>query len=317
MISFVCPVYNEQDSLVEFFLSLRTVVSQLDEPDCAQWEVIFVNDGSTDATCRIVDDIIADDASDVVKQIVLARNYGKEVALSAGLQAACGDAVLMLDSDGQHPVDLIPEFIAKWRNGAQSVVGIRRSNRKTGRGKKLFSKAWGKMQKKIFEDKMPEGMTDFCLLDREVVNAVNGITEHGRMMRSLVNLVGFDKAFIEFDALERIGGTPTYTFKKLYNLTLNSITSLSTWPLTFILHFGILVSVVSFLVDLFVVVEKYLLHDPFDWDLSGAAIVAVSVVVLVGIVFIVLGVLGLYISKITKEVQGRPLFIINKRKSTL
>ncbi|GHT82997.1 glycosyl transferase [Actinomycetota bacterium] len=310
ILSIVIPVYNEEVCILPFFDSLRKSVV-----DIENYEIIYVNDGSSDGSLELLQQLAHDYSN--VKVVALAKNFGKEAALTAGIDTAQGDAILTIDSDGEHRVELIPEFYQEWKNGAQVVIGIRKNLSKVGVLKRITSKVWGWVSSSIMEGKMPSGLTDFCLIDREVADALESMSEKERMVRALIHWVGFNRKFIEFNASTRIGGTPSYNFKKLYKLSIDSITSMSTFPLLLIMHFGLLMSFISFLLDAFLITEKYFIRDPFEWDISGAAIISVSVVFLVGIILSAQGILGLYISKINTETKNRPLYIVNRRNCIL
>jgi dolichol-phosphate mannosyltransferase len=312
MLSAVVPMYNESENVQAFVTLLLDEYSDFGE-------VVLVNDGSNDDTLAKmkVTARTYEGRNTKIRIISLSRNFGKEAATSAGLAVVKGDAVVILDGDGQHPPQLIKQFVKKWQQGAQVVVGVRKSNKTASVFKKLGSKLYYSLFNSGSSKKMIPGQTDFVLLDREVIDQFNKLPEKDRMVRGLIDWLGYNRDFIEYDADARLGGKPTYSTKKLINLALNSITSLSVRPLLAIIWLGVFVTFVAFLLDAFLIIEKYILNDPFDWNISGAAILSVSVTLLVGILISCQGVISLYLSSIHHNSQGRPLYVINERDSVL
>ena len=221
-ISVVIPVYNEEKGFKKFY-------SEMLEPELKKlkynYEVILVNDGSRDKTLEIVQGMAEKDAH--IKVLAFSRNFGKEVALTAGIREATGDAILTIDADGQQPPNLIPEFIEKWEQGGEIIIGVRGKYEKHGLIAKLGSKLFYKMLNGMgVKDTVP-GSTDFRVIDRVVADEYNKLTEHGRITRGLMDWMGFKKVYIDYIYGNRLAGKPSYNFGKLFNLAIDSFISLS------------------------------------------------------------------------------------------
>jgi len=305
-ISVVSPVYNEAEGIVWFHESIVKALKAIKKYD---FEIIYVNDGSKDETLSALMKLKASERT-TIQVLDLSRNFGKESALAAGIQSATGSAVLTLDSDGQHPVEHISEFIQSWEDGNEVIIGIRKTNKNEGFVKKYGSKWFYKIFNGTSGAELLPGSTDFRLMDRIVVDEFLKLNERNRMTRSLIDWLGFRRAYIWFDANERLFGTATYTFKKLFELAINTFVSLSALPLFIAGYVGLLFIVFSFLSGVFVLVEQFILRDPLALNISGSAMLGLLIVFLVGIILSSQGLLGVYVSRLMSESQGRPLFII-------
>lgn len=303
VISIVVPVYNESAGLKVFHNSLLKVLNK----QTWQYELIYVDDGSTDSSAEIITEFSR--ANKQIRPIFFSRNFGKEQATTAGLHQATGDAAIVLDADGQHPVELIPSFIAKWQTGSQVVIGVRTSNQKEGTVKKHGSRFFYRSLKVLGAPNVVPGSTDFRLIDRQVIDAFNKLTEHNRVTRALIDWLGFERDFIEFKAKARQHGEASYSFNKLVKLALNGFVSLSFIPLYLSGYVGVLITCVGFGLSTFAVIEKYILGDPMGLNISGTAILAAFILFLVGILLIGQGLLAIYVARIYTEVQNRPLYI--------
>ncbi len=304
LLSIVVPVYNESDGLTTFHQQLNYVLKELDRP----YEILYVDDGSLDDSANIIQDLARHDSK--VRPIYLSRNFGKELATTAGLHAAKGAAAHILDADGQHPVSLIPLFIEKWQAGAKVVIGIRTSNQKEGFVKKQGSKSFYALLKLLRTPDVRAGSTDFRLVDRQVIDAFKKLTEHNRITRSLIDWLGFERTYIEFNAHPRKHGDASYSVRKLIQLALNGFVSLSFTPLYLSGYIGVFVTLLSSLLGIFAVFDKYIFHDPFNLNISGTAILAVFILFMVGILLIGQGLVAVYIARIYTDVQGRPLYVV-------
>ena len=309
-ISFVMPVMNEEKGLLKFYDGM--FLPEVKKLDVA-YEVIFVNDGSTDKTLEILQELSKNNKA--VRVVCFSRNFGKEVALTAGLREATGDAVITIDADGQQPPKLIGEFIEKWQNGADVVTGVRGKFEKHSLiakiGSKFFYKILGVLGTK---DTVP-GSTDFRLMDRAVVDEFNKLTEHGRITRGLVDWMGYEKAYINYVYGNRLAGKPSYNFKKLFQLAIDSFVGMSTTPLVIFGWIGGAITLLSGGLGLFALIEIVILGDPMGLNWSGAAVLAIFITFLVGLVLISQAITALYISHIHAETQGRPLYIVDKKRS--
>jgi dolichol-phosphate mannosyltransferase len=277
------------------------------------FEIIFVNDGSRDKTLDELHKAAKKDQT--IRIISFSRNFGKELATSAGIHYAKGDAIIMVDADGQFPPELIPEFVKKWRNGAQVVTGVRVSNQKEGFIKRYGSKLFYKLMSSLAGAKLTAGATDFRLIDRAVQQEFFRFSERSRMTRGLIDWVGFKEDFIEFHARERMAGEASYKVSKLIKLALNSFVSLSLAPLYFSGWAGIIITPLAFLIGLFIGIEQFALDDPLNLNVTGTAMLGVLILFFMGILLISQGLIALYISHIHTETQNRPLYIIDRRAS--
>jgi len=309
LISIIIPIYNEAENISRFFVSLAKILSQSAEK--YDWEVLFINDGSRDSSALELKKI----TDDRVHVLELSRNFGKEAALSAGLSRAKGEAVIMIDADFQHPMELIPEFINKWEAGAEVVIGVRRKNKKAGWLKRAGSFVFYKVISRISSVEMTPNETDFRLIGREVVDVFNKLTEKNRMTRALIDWLGFKRDYIYFEANERADGHAGYSISKLISLALNSFVSLSLLPLKLAGYLGIFIIFTVGPFGLYVLLGKYFFDWTFAASFSGPAQLAFLLTFLVGVILSSLGLVALYIAHIHREVLGRPLYIIRAKKN--
>lgn len=309
-LSLVIPAYNESAGIELFHAShLLPVLKKLK----LNYEVIYVNDGSTDDTLTRLQAIAKKNTD--IKIIALSRNFGKEIATTAGIHQAAGDAVMILDADGQHPPELIPNFVEKWQQGAQVVIGVRGTNQKEGFVKRYGSKLFYKLFNNSSENEIIPGSTDFRLIDREVADAFILMQEKNRITRGLIDWLGFNRTYIEFDAPARIAGEAGYSVKKLLALAFNSFVSLSLKPLLAVGWLGIVIILLALVSGCAIFVEQYLLGDPLGLNFTGSALLGIFISFLVGLSLVSQGILALYISHIHAHAQNRPLYIINKATS--
>ena len=310
LLSIVIPAFNESEGIEEFHS--RLLLPALKGRKLS-YEVIYVNDGSSDNTLTKLSSLTAGDTP--VRVINLSRNFGKEIATSAGLYYAKGNAVIVLDSDGQHPPELIAEFVRLWQKGAQVVVGVRTSNQKEGFVKKFGSKLFYRMVNAISNTKLIPRSTDYRLLDRVVVDEFLKFSERDRITRGIIDWLGFERAYIEFDAPARLAGQASYNTSQLVRLALNSFVSLSLKPLFFFGWIGVAIIILSTIFGLFILIEQLILNDPWALHYSGSVILGTFTAFMVGLLLISQAILATYISHIYAQAQGRPLFVINPRGS--
>ncbi|MBR3144218.1 glycosyltransferase family 2 protein [Candidatus Saccharibacteria bacterium] len=306
LVSVVVPVFNEEEGVARFLEGeLLPVLDGLDY----NTEVILVDDGSSD---RTLEKVHAVKSKTPFKIVAFSRNFGKEVALSAGIYYATGDAIIMIDADGQHPAKAIPEMINKWENGADVVTAVRGAN--TTRHK-LGSRLYYRMLKMMGINNMMPGELDFRLIDRAVADEFNQFTERNRLARGLINWLGFRQEYVKVQTKGRLGGKPTYSTKKLRALAADSMVSMSKTPLVIFGYVGVFITVVSVIFGLFILIQQYILGDPLGLDWSGAVAMSVFVSFLVGLVLISQAITALYIAQIQVEAKNRPLFIVDKKNS--
>ncbi len=305
-LSLIIPVHNEAGNIEWHH---EKIVSALSKVDC-KYEIIYVDDGSTDDSLEKLTKLSK--GNNNTRVIVFSRNFGKEAATSAGLSACKGDAALILDADGQHPIGLVDKFLNKWREGYQVVIGVRQSNTKEGLVKRYGSKVFYRLINGVSDGETIPRSTDFRLLDRRVIDEFNLLTEHKRISRGLVDWLGFKRTTLEFDSPARHSGEATYSFPKLVKLALHAFVSQTTKPLQVGGILGSITMLLSFIVGLFFLIEKYVLGDPLNLAITGSAIVALFATFLVSIVLICQWFLALYIESIHTETQNRPLYIVDK-----
>lgn len=309
IISIVVPVYNEAAGLRSFHESLIGTLRQDNVPG---YEIIYVDDGSTDDTLGVIRLLHADDSS--VRLVKLSRNFGKEIATTAGIHAAKGDAIVTIDADGQHPVELLPVFLGRWQAGDKVVIGLRTENQSEGAVKRYGSKLFYWLINRLAGVKLLPGATDFRLIDRTIQQEFVRMTEHGRITRGLIDWLGYKREYVPFKANPRLHGEAGYSFRKLFKLAIDSVISLSVSPLFIAAYIGAVVLPVSVLVALAMLVNA-LLGDPLAWRTTGSAYVVVLLLFLVGVLLVSQGIIGLYLSHIHTETQNRPLYVVDTEQS--
>lgn len=309
-LSLVIPCYNEELNVDSFYIELSKVLKSI---PTIQYEIIYVNDGSRDKTLSKLTKLANKDSK--IKVINLSRNFGKEIATTAGIHYASGDAIMMADGDGQHPVELIPQFLDRWLEGDQVVVGVRKSNQKEGFIKRYGSKVFYSLFNKFTGNSLVPGSTDFRLIDKVVQDEFIKMTERNRITRGLIDWVGFRQGYVDFQANARMAGEASYSTSKLIKLAMNSFVSLSLAPLYLSAYAGFVVVILSVIVGTFSIIETAL-GDPLNLNITGTAFLVIFVLFLVGIILISQGILALYLSHIHTETQNRPLFIVDKKSSS-
>lgn len=310
-VDFVIPVYNEEQNVSRVYEALKSVLEkEISLGNIEDFGVIFVNDGSKDKSELEIEKISKKDKR--VRGIHFSRNFGKEAATSAGLHHANADAVMMLDADLQHPVELIPDFIKKWQEGSDVVLGkIKKS--KSSIHKRLSRKIFYFIMSKIQDGHVDMTGNDFRLMDSQVVEAFKRLEESGRSTRNLIDWLGFRRSEIYFTPNEREYGEASYTTSKLIKLAINSIVSNSLFPLRIAGYLGVLIFSVSSIMGVFIFVNKYMLADGMQF--SYPAILAVVNMFLISIVLICLWLMAIYVGHIRVEALGRPLYIIRKDRN--
>ncbi|MDR2748960.1 MAG: glycosyltransferase family 2 protein [Bifidobacteriaceae bacterium] len=312
LISICVPLHNEAEGIQIFYESLLKVLKRMNK----KFEIVFVDDGSGDDTVKNLKKVIKKDAKIKTRLLVLSRNFGKENALFAAVEKASGDAVIMLDGDGQHPVALIPDFIKKWEDSdANIVIGLRTENKSAGFLKNFGSKVYTKLVVGNIEN--GARFTDYCLIEKAVKEEFLRFGEHSRNNRQIISALGFQREFIEFKALPREAGEASYSGIKLMKLFFNSLITNTVRPLYLSLFLGIFTSAVSFVLGLFVLIEQFAMADPLQMKFSGVACLSIMLIFLVGIVFIFIGILSVYLSSIHHDTLNRPLYIVDKSKSII
>ncbi|MBF0374683.1 MAG: glycosyltransferase family 2 protein [Alphaproteobacteria bacterium] len=297
----VLPFHNEQAGVAALFARLMPVLDGLG----LSFEVLCVEDGSRDATFETLRDVALADPR--IRVLRFARNFGKEVALTAGLNHARGEAVVLMDSDLQHPPELIADFVRLWREGWQMVYAQRRRRDTDSAARKMASGAFYWLFRLVSEVTIPEGAGDFRLLDRKVVDALNAMPERSRFMKGLMSWVGFRQTGIDYDVEQRFAGRSTFNLWKLFLFAMDGLVSFSNVPLRMWSWFGFGISAISGLYGLFVLMWA-LLHGR---DLPGYTSLFTAVVFLGGLQLVTLGIIGEYLGRVHTEVKRRPLYLLS------
>jgi len=299
LISVVLPSYNECEGLPIVIASIFTVLGQTG----FSHEIIVVDDGSTDETRPAMLALCA--AHPNLRYLRLSRNFGKEAALSAGLRAAAGHAVILMDADGQHPPSLIPKLLESWRAGFEVVAAVQ-ADRLESWLKRLFKHSYYHLMEAGSSVVIPPDAGDFRLLDRKVVDAINMLPERNRLMKGLYAWVGFRTDYIPFQAEKRIAGTTKFTWGHLFRLAFTGLTSFTVVPLRLVSVVGLIISVTSLLYGAYLLFERLVVED----HLPGWATLAVGMMFLSGVQLLALGVIGEYLGRTFEEAKQRPIYII-------
>jgi len=300
-VSIVIPAFNEDENILKLYKEILKVLSPLN----LKWEIIFSDDGSNDKTWDIIKSLCKQDKN--IKGLRLSRNFGHQYALFAGLCNAEGSAIISMDADLQHPPELIPKLLSEWKKGNKVVQTIREPH-KTGFIKKTTSALFYKIFSFLSSVKIESGMADFRLLDRQVLDNIIKFREEGLFLRGIVNWVGFPSSNVEFQCQERYYGKSKYTLKKMTKLATSGITSFSIVPLRIGILLGIFTSLIAFGELVYAIFAKIVMNTTVPGWASAVSIISF----LFGILFILLGLIGEYIGKITVEVRTRPRFIIKE-----
>lgn len=304
MISIIAPVYNEEEVLDELHQRVRHVMEEFGEP----WELVLVNDGSRDRSADVIASLHEKDAR--VKGVSFSRNFGFQVAATAGLDHAQGDAVILTDADLQDPPEIYPEMIAKWREGYDVVYGVRKSREGETWFKLVTAKLFYRLIYRITSINIPLDTGDFRLMDRRVVDSIRQMPERNRFLRGMVPWVGFRQTGVEFERAPRFAGQAKFTsVRKMLPFAVDAITSFSYFPLQMATYLGFGCAALSAIAIILVIVLR-LFGDA--QPLLGQATTLVSVLFLGGVQLISLGIIGEYLGRIYDEVKGRPLYLIDK-----
>lgn len=299
-ISVVIPMYNEEPNIDYLFERLVSVLVRLN----MKYEIICVNDGSRDNTLKFL--VEHHYRNPAIKVVNLSRNFGKEIALTAGIDYTTGAAVIPIDADLQDPPELIEQLIAKWREGYDVVYGTRRSRQGESWIKRFTASAFYRTIGKLSHTRIPPNTGDFRLLDRRVVNALKQMPERNRFMKGLFAWVGFKQTSILYDRPQRYQGTTKWNYWRLWNFAIDGIAAFSLIPLKVWSYLGLTISLISFLYASFLVIRTLL----FGIDIPGYASLMVAVLFLGGVQLLSLGMIGEYLGRVYDEVKGRPLYLV-------
>jgi glycosyltransferase involved in cell wall biosynthesis len=307
-ISLVVPVYNEKEAIKPFIIAVERAIASLD----ADFDVIFVDDGSLDSTCEEILGVASVHAVPI-QLIALSRNFGKEAALTAGIDAASADAVIAIDVDLQDPPELIPLFVAEWRKGYRVVFGRRISRSEDSWLKRITSWSFYLAFNLVSRSNIPVNAGDFRLIDRMVINALANYEERTRFMKGLFSAVGFKTTHVDYKRPAREVGKTKWNYWRLWNFALDGILSFSTVPLRMWTYLGLLIAGLSFLYAVFIVVKTIV----FGLEVPGYASMVTIVLFMGGIQLVSLGIMGEYIARIFIETKRRPIYTIDYSRSLI
>ena len=301
--SFIIPVYNEEDTLLEMSRRVSAVMNRLDGPV----ELILVNDGSRDRSLSLLREL--HDRDPRVCYISLARNFGHQIAVTAGLNYVRGQAIVVLDADLQDPPELIPDLIAKWKQGYQIVYAQRTQRRQESWRKRLPAYVFYRVMRNLADVDIPMDTGDFCLMDRRVVDVLNTMPERNRYIRGLRSWVGLSQTSISFERDPRFAGEVKYTFRKSLSLAANGLVTFSRVPLRLSTYVGLAAAAVALLMALLVLYWRIVApHSP----LTGFAAILIAMFFLGAVQLVSIGILGEYVGRIYEEVKGRPLYVLSE-----
>jgi dolichol-phosphate mannosyltransferase len=300
--SVIIPVYNEEENVAKLYTRLSQVMEKL-SPD---YELIFINDGSKDRTLSLVKEHSKKDTK--VGYINLSRNFGHQIAVSAGLDACHGSRIIIIDADLQDPPELILEMNQKMNDGFEVVYARRKKRKGESAAKLLTAKLFYRLLSNIASIEIPLDTGDFRIMDRKVVDVLKAMPEQNKFLRGQISWIGFRQSYVEYNRDERQGGKTGYTYGKMFRFALDGITSFSDAPLRMASWMGFMVSGVAFIALIYALVGKYILHN----SEPGWASIIVSILFLGGIQLITLGIMGEYMSRISSNVKKRPLYIVDE-----
>ncbi|MGD1704547.1 glycosyltransferase family 2 protein [Dapis sp. BLCC M229] len=301
-LSIVIPCYNEEPNIDYLFERLISVLEPLE----MTYEIVCVNDGSKDNTLKLL--VEYHQRNHAIKVVNFSRNFGKEIALTAGIDYTVGDAVIPIDADLQDPPELIGELIAKWQEGYDVVYATRRSRQGESWVKKFTAQSFYRIIQGLTAVKIPPDTGDFRLMDRKVVEALKQLPETNRFMKGLFSWVGYQQTSILYDRDPRFKGQTKWNYWKLWNFAIEGITAFSSKPLKIWSYIGVLISLISFIYAGFLVIRTLILGT----DVPGYASLIVAILFLGGMQLLSLGILGEYLGRIHNEVKRRPLYLVRE-----
>ncbi len=298
LISIVVPVFNEQDNIDNFYKEVVKYMEQL----AYAFELIFIDDGSSDATPIILERLASEDKR--VRALIMARNFGHQLALTCGLDHARGDAVITMDGDMQHPPEMLPQLIDKWEEGFQVVQTVRINTEGVSWFKSFTSGMFYKLMNAMSNVRVTEGGSDFRLLDKQVVDSFRRFRERARFIRGMISAIGYRQTKIEFVAPKRFAGQSKFSLKRMLHFALDGITAYSKTPLRFAFYIGLVLGFGSIALTLHVLYIKLFTGEA----VPGWATITASILLLGGLQLAGIGIIGEYVGRIFEEVKQRPLY---------
>lgn len=308
IISIIVPTYNQSLGINEFYRRVKLVLDNLKK--IYSYEIIFVNDFSQDETVLLLSDIAEIDKG--VKIISFSRNFGNQIAIAAGIDACSGDAAIIIDDDLQDPPELIPLLIEKWNEGYDVVYGCRPKRNGVSWSFKIAAKIYYYIINKLSEIEIPRDTGDFRLIDKRVVNVLKSVKESSRYYRGIVSWVGFKQTPFYYERDVRYSGKSNFTFRKYLNFAINSLSSFTDKPLYLSSILGVVITALSFVCIILLFILKIM--DP-SIALRGWTSLAIIILFFGGIQLMSIGILGIYIGKVYREVKNRPLYVIDYTKN--
>lgn len=302
LLSVVVPVYNEERVLFEFHRRLTSVLNSID----GSCEVVYINDGSKDGTAALLGELRRTDLR--VAIVNLSRNFGKEIALTAGLDYCKGEATVVIDADLQDPPELIPELLARWREGFDVVYATRVSRDGETFLKKLTARQFYLVMKRLSRIEIPVDTGDFRLLSRRAVDALSELREHHRFMKGLFAWIGYPQTFISYDRDPRFAGDTKFSYWKLWNFAIEGVTSFTTAPLKIASYLGLATATVALLYAAWIIYKTLCFGDP----VAGYPSMMVALLFIGGIQLITLGIIGEYLGRVFNETKSRPLYFVER-----
>ena len=311
LISVVVPCYNEQESLPLFYTEITRVSEEMSQKNDVEFEFLFINDGSRDKTLELLRELSEKDKR--VRYISFSRNFGKEAGMYAGLQNAKGDYIVVLDADLQHPPKFIPQMYEYVSSGDYDCASTRRISRK-GEPKLLsfFARKFYKIMNKISQTEIVDGAQDFRFMTRQMVDSILAMQEYNRFSKGIFSWVGFKTKYIEYENVERVAGTTTWSFWKLFMYSLEGIFAFSTAPLALASLLGVIFCIIAFIMIVIIVVKTLIWTDP----VAGYPSLICVIFFIGGLQLFCIGILGQYLSKTYMESKRRPIYLIKETEET-
>ena len=299
-ISVIIPVYNEEENVQSLYQRLSSVMQDLN----VSYELIFINDGSKDNSLVLIK-LLAKKHSEV-KYIDFSRNFGHQVAVTAGLDKTKGDTIVIIDADLQDPPELIGEMYEKWKEGYEVVYAKRKTRTGESFLKLWTAKIFYRILGKLTSISIPVDTGDFRLVDKKIVEVLREMPEKNKFLRGQISWIGFNQTFVSYERQKRQSGETGYTYRKMLNFALDGITAFSDVPLKIVTYFGFIVSIFSFLVGVYALYSKFILED----YVQGWTSLIITILFLGGIQMIAIGIIGEYLSRMNHNIRNRPLYII-------
>lgn len=303
-ISVIIPVYNEEGNLPELY---KRLINVLENDLHVTYDIIFVDDGSKDNSWNIIEDLHKQNTK--VKGIKFSRNFGHQIAITAGIDKAEGDVAVIIDADLQDPPELIPKMVEKWKNGYRVVYAKRKQRKGESKFKLWTASIFYRILDRLTDIKIPLDTGDFRLIDKKILRELRGLKEKNRFVRGIISWVGYKQIAVEYDRDARFSGETKYPLRKMVKFALDGITSFSHKPLKIALNLGFLSIFIGFVMVIYVVISKFLFPEI---TVSGWASILIAIVFFGGVQLFTIGIIGEYIDRIYDESKNRPLYIIDE-----